>query len=315
MTPQKNKRKSKSRADREGSVYFNKAKGCWTAQITVGNNPKTGRRIYRYKMAPTKREAIKKLEELQYKYAAVTSLDAEHITLGEWLHKWFHTYVEPKIRENTQAGYLSIISLLTRELGSIRLDSLSSFDIQTLLFVKLKEHYRTAQLCRLLMKPALKKAVKNHLISENPAEDLELPPKLAKREFVKPSHEDWQKLINARTPYRSWRLIMLTEYVTGARISELLALKWENISFLYKNGENGTWLKLSESMTRPPGILTGGALHIGHALISGRNEKKVPPAGFSAAPPKPPKETGTCPSPPTTAGNCLTAATSSWNIA
>ena len=102
----------------------------------------------------------------------------------------------------------------------------------------------------------LQRAVRSHLLKESPAEDLELPPKPDKRPFVKPSEDDWLRLLNYPTCYYCWKWIILTEYVTGCRLSELLALKWEDLTYTYE--ENGT--------------LAGGVLHIGHALIRGENE-------------------------------------------
>ena len=105
---------------------------------------------------------------------------------------------------------------------------------------------------------ALRRAVKSHLIKESPAEDLELPPKPDRRAFVKPTEEDWQKLLNFPSCYYCWKWIILMEYVTGCRLSELLALKWEDLTFTHDE----------------TGRLTGGVLHIGHALIRGENSEK-----------------------------------------
>lgn len=266
------KRNKKSRPDQEGSIFFSEARNRWVAQFTAGYDPKTGRRIYRCKMAATRREAAKKLEELKKTFGSARSIDAEHMTTEDWLMEWFHTYSEPKVRENTQVSYLTVLGIIIRHVGHIPLIKLTAHDLQHMLFTDLRERYRTAQMARMLMKKSFGKAVKNKLISENPASDLELPPKPPKREFVKPSQEDWQKLIEAKSPYRGWRLIMLTEYVTGARISEILALKWEDISVLTGKGKDENWQRLDGGAIT--GQLTGGALHIGHSLITGRAKEK-----------------------------------------
>ncbi|MBQ7498795.1 MAG: tyrosine-type recombinase/integrase [Selenomonas sp.] len=284
------KTKGKARLDQEGSIYFSNARGCWVATISIGYNPKTGKRIRRLKTAASQREARKKLEELKLKYASVTSVDAEHITTGEWVQKWFQTYVEPKIRENTQMGYLSIIGIITEELGNIRLDRLTAIDIQSVIFGRLKKQYRSAQLFRLLIKKAMEKAVRLHMLSENPADDLELPPKPAKREFVKPSENDWQTLLDAKTPYYGWHWLIMTEYVTGARISELCALKWEDLLILTEDA-NGKeeWKPLAGSKLHAVSgrqHTKGGALHIGHSMVSGRNEKKGAPRKLLRCPTK-----------------------------
>ena len=100
----------------------------------------------------------------------------------------------------------------------------------------------------------MKKAVKARLLKYSPASDLELPPKPPKKKFQKPSPDDWKKLIEySKSPFYFWRWFILTEYVTGARLGELLALKWEDID-------------ISRDRT---GQITGGTLHIQHALYSG----------------------------------------------
>ena len=267
--------KRKTRPDQEGSIYYSEQRQKWVAQYTVGYNPKNGRRIYRYKIAATRKEAAKKLDELKRKYLSVQSIDAEHMTTEAWLLEWFHTYSEPKVRANTQSNYLSTIKTISASVGSIPLDKLTPRDLQNLLFKDLREKYTTAVHTRQLLKQAFTKAVKLRLLPENPAADLELPPRPPKREFVKPSHKDWQKLLSAKTSYRGWRLIMLTEYVTGARISELLALKWEDISVLVSTGSTEKWQRLDEGAIT--GTIIKGRLHIGHALIAGKNSKKGGP--------------------------------------
>ena len=62
------KKKSPARASHEGTIYKSKTRGCWVAEITLGYNPKTGRRVKRMKTAPTQREAKERLSELRMKY-------------------------------------------------------------------------------------------------------------------------------------------------------------------------------------------------------------------------------------------------------
>lgn len=97
-----------------------------------------------------------------------------------------------------------------------------------------------------------------------PAEDLELPPKPPKRAFQKPDMDDWQKLLEHKNrDYYGWRWIILTEFVTGARISELLALQWKDI-VIHKDEQ---------------GRITGGTMHIQHSLYLG-----LPKDGTKARP-------------------------------
>ena len=256
--PKKGRNTFNKRPNKDGTIFYDDKREKWIAQITVGHHPKTGRRIYKTRVARTQREALEALEELKTKYAAVTHVEAGKITFGDWLNKWYVVYIEPRIRENTRQDYRRVLALAKEELGDILLDKLTDIDLQGVIFGRLGKHYRTAKYFRVLMRAALRRAVRSHLLKESPAEDLELPPKPDKRPFVKPSEDDWLRLLNYPTCYYCWKWIILTEYVTGCRLSELLALKWEDLTYTY--GENGT--------------LTGGVLHIGHALIRGENEEK-----------------------------------------
>ena len=61
--------------------------------------------------------------------------------------------------------------------------------------------------------------------------------------------------------YYCWRWIILTEFVTGTRMSELLELRWEDFSF--QRDEQGK--------------ITCGMVHIQHALYQA--DKKDPETG------------------------------------
>ena len=253
------KNKSRKRADHEGSIFYSTSQKKWVAQVRTGHNPKTGRSIMKRKYADTQQEALQKLQAMREKYAKVTHLDADTITTGEWLAKWFTIYKLPKIRENTAQSYRHILEIASEEIGNVKLDKLTEIDLQSVIFGRLQEHYRTAQNFRLLMKSALRRAVKSHLLQESPAEDLELPQKPEKKAFVKPSSEDWQRLLDFPTScYYCWKWIILTEFVTGARMSEVLALRWQDLS-----------ITMDEQ-----GSIQYGTLHIRHALYLGMNEKK-----------------------------------------
>lgn len=247
------KKATPRRAMSEGSIHHDEKRGYWVAEISVGEDAKTGKRIRRKRYCKTKTEARKALESLKLKYAGVTQVDAEHITVGEWMEKWFLTYSAPKLRENTQNSYRHVIEIIEHTLGSIKLDQLTAYDIQRVMFTDLKRKYRTAKYVRLLLTAAMRRAVTNGLLSKSPCVDIELPPKPERRPFVKPTQDDWQELLAAETSNYCWRMILLTEYVTGCRISELLALRWEDY----------------EPVHGASGELIGGVLHIRHALIRG----------------------------------------------
>ncbi len=259
LTNPKTKTKSRKRADHEGSIFYSAGQKKWVAQVRTGFNPKTGHSIMKRQYATTQQEALQKLQAMREKYAKVTHVDADVITVCEWLSKWFTVYKLPKIKGNTAQSYKHVLEIAVEEIGMIKLTKLTEIDLQSVIFGRLKDHYRTAQNFRMLMKSALRRAVKSHLLQESPAEDLEMPKKPPKKTFIKPSSDDWQKLLEFPTScYYCWKWIILTEFVTGARMSEVLALRWQDFSIT----------------TDEQGRVQSGTLHIRHALYLDANENK-----------------------------------------
>ena len=251
--------KGGKRADHDGTMYFSAKRKEWVVAVCVGTNPKTGKPVRKFGYFKSQKDALTGLNAMKEKYSIVTHLDADTVTFGQWIDKWFAVYSKPKIRGNTAQSYRHILDIAVEELGGIKLDKLTEIDLQGVIFGRLNNHYRTASFFRLLMKMCLRRAVKSKLIMESPAEDLELPKKPRKKPFVRPSKEDWQKLIDFPTScYYCWKWIILTEFVTGARMSEVLALRWQDFSVT----------------TDEHGRIQSGSLHIQHALYLGQNEEK-----------------------------------------
>lgn len=247
--------KRKCRADGEGSVFYAESRGCWMAQIRIpAPSGSRGCTRYRTRRAKTRREAVRRLQELKEQHGAGLRADADTITTADWLRTWFETFARPRIRANTARSYAYILSIAAEEVGAIRLCRLTDIDLQGVLYGRLRGKYRTARLFRTILRAALRRAVRSRLLQESPADCLELPPKPAKRPFVAPSVADWRTLVGyGGSTYPAWRWILITEFVTGARMSEVLGLQWDDFTFSRDKG----------------GRLTGGALHIRHALIVG----------------------------------------------
>lgn len=247
---------SGKRADHEGSIYYWKTKKLWVASIRLGQNPKTGKEIRKRKYAHTQQEALELLADLREKYTDAIQVDADHMTTGQWIETWLNLYIVPKVRASTFNLYYGLMhKYAIPRIGHILLSKLTELDIQAVIYGPLRNKYRSACMFRVLMMALLKKAVKARLIKYNPAVDLELPPKPPKKKFCKPSPEDWKTLIEyPKTPFYFWRWLILTEYVTGARLGELLALKWEDVNII-KDSRSGQ--------------ITSGTLHIQRALYSG----------------------------------------------
>ncbi|WP_276840221.1 tyrosine-type recombinase/integrase [Anaerovibrio lipolyticus] len=242
--------KAKARADHEGSVFFMKSCGLWAASISLGYNGKTGRRKKLVRYAKTQKDALKKLKELQEMYAHNIHYDANTITVEKWFTQWFEIYKVPKLRANTQVSYKRVMAYCTDNIGKMKLEKVRASDLQNIIYNVIgKDHYRTCQFFRTVVKQIFARAVRDHLIVESPAEYLELPPKPPKKEFVKPTTETWQALLDADVSFYGWTMIILTVLATGMRRSEILALTWDSFNIERENG-----------------VITGGTVTIDKAM-------------------------------------------------
>lgn len=215
----------------QGSIYKNK-NGSWSAAVSAGYDKRTGKRIRKKVVAGTKREAAEKLKELLQENKTAAS----DMMFADWMKAWYNNCRKERIRGNTARSYKDCINKLTTHLGKIPLKDLNTEALQNAVDMLAGRHYRTAQLLTVILRMALDRAIIDGLILLNPADGLILPQKPHKRGFIKPSKEDWDKLINADTSLYCWRMLMLTERITGLRRSEILGLHWENI----KTNPDGT---------------------------------------------------------------------------
>ena len=245
-------KESKRRSAGDGTVYYSEKLGRWIGQLSAGKNH-LGKR-QRITISSRSRSGLQaKMEEAQEQARSGITISS-NISLSEWLQNWFDTYKRPHLRQNTIVSYKHILGRLEKHLGSRKLSSLTTSDLQDGLYAAFSaEQYRSLAYTRTLIRMALAKAVSEGLIARNPADGIELPRRPARKRFHKPDSHAWRKLYEAPTPLRCWPLLILTEYVTGLRRSELLALSWQDFTIAFdKNGQ-------PES----------GHLDVKHALILG----------------------------------------------
>jgi integrase len=150
------------------------------------------------------------------------------LTLGEYLTKWLST---KKVAPLTLRGYEQIVrNHLIAHLGNIKLQDIRAFHIQALFNdmadVK-KLSNRTIQHTGAVLRMALRDAVEiDNLITINPATRIKLPQVITKTPAPY-SREELNRLLKVAKGHRLYFFFRLAAY-TGARRSELCALKWSD---------------------------------------------------------------------------------------
>ena len=207
----------------EGSVFFDNERQKWRACIY---DPQGNRLRPRFN---TKDEADEWLLLKKAEFAQGTYIPPSTITVGEWYLEYLRTFAFPSIGEKSQSDYLNIAIHYT-PIADIRLQDLTAVDIQRL-YNSINLAANSKVKIHGLLKQAIDRAFALRMIDFNPMLAVTAPS--AERVPVEVYTEDEvQHLLdvvrNSRY-YSRYYPFILTAISTGARLGEILALKYHNI--------------------------------------------------------------------------------------
>ena len=214
----------------------------WEGRYTCGFDPGSGKQIQKSVTGKTQKEVAQKIKELTAALDAGTYIAPNKMTVGQWLDTWQNEYLA-NVKPSTVSSYEATIrNHLQPGLGAIRLDSLTTHDIQ--------EFYnnlhspsenrnalssKTIKNIHGILHHALEQAMLNNYIRSNPSNACVIPKAIRKK--AKPMNEhqiaDFLKAIKGHK-YENMFLVAL---FTGMRQGEVCGLQWECVDF-----DNGTIL-------------------------------------------------------------------------
>lgn len=150
-------------------------------------------------------------------------------TVKVWLNTWLFNEVEPQVKASTFASYHHKVQrYLVPELGEIPLNQLNQRQLEDAVQVWSGTlAASTIRILLMLMKRALKLAVKEGLIVQNSAEKLALPK--AERKPVRSLTREEQRRLEQAAMADAEGLPILLALHTGLRIGEVAALRWSDI--------------------------------------------------------------------------------------
>lgn len=206
----------------EGSVYHRK-NGTYCAKY------KDAHGTYRYIYRKTKPEARQALRE------ALTDRDAgvippAKITVGSLLDEWLEE-IREDISLRTWLSRESIVRVhIKPPIGSVKLSQLSHTEINKLYKSKLNEGLApsTVKLIHVILKQAMREAVRLRYIRTNPLDSVRTP-KLAAREYKILTTEQVHQLFAAIRNTRYEPTIILGA-ACGLRVGEALAIRHEDVN-------------------------------------------------------------------------------------
>lgn len=214
---------SKKRANGEGSIYQQPAGG-WTAQASLPG----GRRVSR--TFPTQKEARDWLRAQSQDVARGQWTSQTRVT-HEWLiTTWLNDVAPNTLRAVTIDNYRYLANKhVIPEIGRIRLGSLEPVHLQAL-YTRLLERglsRRTVQLVHAVIRRVLNYALKQGMVTSNPAARVEAPRPVRKEpKLLTPDQA--RQLLGSTTADRlhaCWALLI----GTGMRRSEALGLRWQDV--------------------------------------------------------------------------------------
>ena len=214
----------------------------WEARYTVGYDPGTGKQIQKSITGKTQGEVAKKLKEATAALDAGTYIAPNKTTVAQWMDTWQAEYLGA-VKSSTISSYEATIKNHIKPcLGSIKLESLTTQDIQEFYNARQKGDETRKPLAPKTIKnihgvlhKALQQAMLNGLIRNNPADPCVLPRR--PKQKVKPLNEEQiTKLIKALKGHKYENLILTTLFI-GLREGEVCGLQWDCV-----NLETGTIL-------------------------------------------------------------------------
>jgi len=160
-----------------------------------------------------------------------TYVSPSDTTFADFAEEWINYYAKPRFKPTSLETTLSFVNThFISYFGDRRLSDISLYDFDQYIALKLSEGLAVTSIQRHLtpLKTMFKTAVKWGFIKTNPAEDLEKP-KARKKEMNFLTPAEIPKLLEHVHP--NYFSIIFTAIFTGMRISELLAITWDDVDF------------------------------------------------------------------------------------
>ncbi len=188
-----------------------------------------GKRRRKSFTAPTRKEAIAQASAFRDKVEKGLHLDKAATSFGEYVAEWLESEAERKsYRPNTVKSYSTIVKAIVGEIGTIKMEDLTSYHIDRGLYSTKAGSVAPSARWKLL-KMICKHAYKRKVIDSNPLDFMDAPKATPAKETRCLSAAELSLLINTAERLGILASEIKTLAGTGVRIGELRALKWDDL--------------------------------------------------------------------------------------
>ena len=221
-------------------IYYRKKEKRYVGKCPAGRTA-GNKIIYAYVYSKSYKEVLRKLEA---KRAEVSSLKNMKIygdgSLEQWMLHFMKACVSGKVKYSTIAAYnTKIKNHIIPALGKIKVAALTKEQVQDFILMLSKKGISPVTIKSIygILRMAVKKAIPEKLLPENPCRNITLPEITAKK--TEPFTKRQQALLE-----KSKETGVILSLYTGMRLGEICALRIENV-----NLQNGT-LRVESTMQR-----------------------------------------------------------------
>ena len=237
--PTKKKRKPRSKANGEGTIYTTTKNGktYYKATLTVGTD-ENGKLIRKSFCSYKKQEVIDRMAEYRTQSNSGLTSSNDKITLNQWFHTWLFEFMINELKDTSFERYEGIYRNYIKgsSLGKKKLVDIRTAHIQTY-YNALAEQGKTTNTIKTLnktLKTCLNDAIKQGYIVRNYC-SLVTMPKSENEDDSDKDHDitfftpEEQQIFISSLEKNKNRMLFILALGSGLRLGELMALKWDDI--------------------------------------------------------------------------------------
>ena len=189
------------------------------------------------KYSKTRKEAEKILREISYELEHGTFVKDTKLTVDKWFNTWVQTYKRPTIKASTIAIYQNQYNVHVKPaIGSMRIQSVRASHIQKILN-GMQEEFAGQVINHIfvVVNGAMKQAVKEGLILNNPCDGVTVPKGKQKENHVAMTVFEQQLFTDhIQDGGQVLNSFLTLQLCTGLRFGECAALQWQDIDLKNK---------------------------------------------------------------------------------
>lgn len=220
----------KRKAQGEGTIRQRKD-GRWECRVTVGRNPGTGKQVRKSFYAPTQKELVALMKQVQADLDNGTFIEPSKLTVGQWMDIWTAEYLGG-VKESTQASYKGHAKNHIKPcLGAELLQKLTPHVVQKFYngLTAAGKSAKTVKNIHGVLHGAMEQAIKLGYIRVNPTAACTLP-RIVKPD-IKVMNDDIVTAFLTAIQGHRFEAILFVDLFSGMRQAEILGLPWENVNF------------------------------------------------------------------------------------